>query len=275
MEAGMAKTDMIRKKAAKEFAEFWKDKGDEKQHTQTFWLSLLRDVLGVTKPEQYIDFEKRVKVKGTKFIDAYIANTNVAIEQKSEKIDLDKKELQSDKSELTPYEQAKRYNDNLRYSERSRWIVVSNFREFRIYDMEKEEPEKHFETVFLKDLPKDFHRLQFLVDSNNTSISPETRISLKAGSLVGELYDSLRKQYLNPDEESVSRNLNILCVRIIFCLYAEDAGLFDTKTAFEDYIKANKSKSESLKYNVITKLFFICQSLMNYVLPTLMKYIDK
>lgn len=233
----MAKTDMIRKKAAKEFAEFWKDKGDEKQHTQTFWLSLLRDVLGVTKPEQYIDFEKRVKVKGTKFIDAYIANTNVAIEQKSEKIDLDKKELQSDKSELTPYEQAKRYNDNLRYSERSRWIVVSNFREFRIYDMEKEEPEKHFETVFLKDLPKDFHRLQFLVDSNNTSISPETRISLDAGNLVGELYDSLRKQYLNPDEESVSRNLNILCVRIIFCLYAEDAGLFDTKTAFKDYIR--------------------------------------
>ena len=183
----MAKTDMIRKKAAKDFAEFWKDKGDEKQHTQTFWLSLLRDVLGVTKPEQYIDFEKRVKVKGTKFIDAYIANTNVAIEQKSEKIDLDKKELQSDKSELTPYEQAKRYNDNLRYSERSRWIVVSNFREFRIYDMEKEEPEKHFETVFLKDLPKDFHRLQFLVDTKNTNISREEAISLEAGSLASGL----------------------------------------------------------------------------------------
>ena len=237
MESDMAKTDMIRKKAAKDFAEFWKDKGDEKQHTQTFWLSLLRDVLGVTKPEQYIDFEKRVKVKGTKFIDAYIANTNVAIEQKSEKIDLDKKELQSDKSELTPYEQAKRYNDNLRYSERSRWIVVSNFREFRIYDMEKEEPEKHFQTVLLKNLSNDFEILSFLVDSGKDLIPPETQVSLKAGELVGKLYDALIKEYINPDGNSF-RSLNILCVRIVFCLYAEDAGLFETRTAFEDYIKS-------------------------------------
>ena len=152
----MAKTATSRKKAAKEFAEFWKERGDEKQHTQTFWLSLLRDVLGVQKPEIFIDFEKRVKINGTKYIDAYIAQTNVAVEQKSETVNLDKKELQSDGSMLTPYEQAKRYNDNLRYSERCRWIVVSNFSEIRIYDMETEEPEKHFEAVFLKDLDKDF-----------------------------------------------------------------------------------------------------------------------
>jgi len=233
----MAKTAINRKKAAKEFTDFWKNKGDEKQHTQLFWTSLLRNVFGIEKPETVIDFEKRVRINGTKYIDAYIAATNAAIEQKSLKTDLDKKELQSDGSLLTPYEQAKRYNDNLRYSERCRWIVVSNFAEFRIYDMEQEEPEKHFGTVLLENLSNDFESLRFLVDSEKDLIPLETQISLKAGELVGKLYDALIKEYINPDENSF-RSLNILCVRIIFCLYAEDAGLFETRTAFEDYIKS-------------------------------------
>ena len=247
----MVKTAVNRKKAAKEFAEFWKERGDEKQHTQTFWLSLLRNVLGIQKPEIFIDFEKRVKINGTKYIDAYIAQTNVAVEQKSATVNLDKKEMQSDGSMLTPYEQAKRYNDNLRYSERCRWIVVSNFSEIRIYDMETEEPEKHFESVFLKDLYKDFDRLQFLVDSKKSSVSPEEQVSLKAGELVGKLYDALFKEYIDPDENSF-RSLNILCVRIVFCLYAEDAGLFETRNAFEDYIKS--FSPENLRDGII-KLF--------------------
>ena len=247
----MAKNQINQKKAAKEFAEFWKNRGDEKQHTQLFWTSLLRNVFGIEKPEEFIDFEKRVKINGTKYIDAYIAQTNVAVEQKSETVNLDKKEMQSDGSMLTPYEQAKRYNDNLRYSERCRWIVVSNFSEIRIYDMETEEPEKHFESVFLKDLYKDFDRLQFLVDSKKSSVSPEEQVSLKAGELVGKLYDALFKEYIEPDENSF-RSLNILCVRIVFCLYAEDAGLFETRTAFEDYIKS--FSTENLRDGII-KLF--------------------
>ena len=233
----MAKTAINRKKAAKEFADFWKNKGDEKQHTQLFWTSLLRNVFGIEKPETVIDFEKRVRINGTKYIDAYIPSTNAAVEQKSLKTDLDKKELQSDGTLLTPYEQAKRYNDNLRYSERCRWIVVSNFAEFRIYDMEKEEPEKHFGTVLLENLSNNFERLRFLVDSEKDLIPPETQVSLKAGELVGKLYDALIKEYINPDENSF-RSLNVLCVRIVFCLYAEDAGLFETRTSFEDYIKS-------------------------------------
>ena len=247
----MTKNQINQKKAAKEFAEFWKNRGDEKQHTQLFWTSLLRNVFGIEKPEEFIDFEKRVKINGTKYIDAYIAQTNVAVEQKSETVNLDKKEMQSDGSMLTPYEQAKRYNDNLRYSERCRWIVVSNFSEIRIYDMETEEPEKHFESVFLKDLYKDFDRLQFLVDSKKSSVSPEEQVSLKAGELVGKLYDALFKEYIEPDENSF-RSLNILCVRIVFCLYAEDAGLFETRTAFEDYIKS--FSTENLRDGII-KLF--------------------
>ncbi len=238
-------------KAAREFAEEWKDKGDEKQHSQKFWISLLRDVLGVEKPEKYIDFEKKVKIQNTKYIDGYIPQTRVAIEQKGSKIALDKKILQGDKTELTPYEQAKRYDNNLKYEEKCRWIVVSNFKEFRIYDLGIEEPEKHYETILLKDLEREYYRLQFLVDQKNENTRKEEELSVRAGELVGKLYDSLIKEYKNPDEKSF-RSLNILCVRIVFCLYAEDAGLFGTRTAFEDYIK--KIPTELLR-DCIRKLF--------------------
>ena len=229
-------TQIEQAKNAKEFADFWKDKGDEKQHTQQFWTSLLRDVYDVSSPEKVIDFEKRVKINGTKFIDGYIADTKVAIEQKGAKIGLDKAEKQSDGEELTPFEQAKRYNDNLPFSEKCRWIVLSDFTEFRIHDMEKTEPEKDFETVKLTDLPKEYYRLQFLVDQKNENIRREEEISIEAGKRVDKLYEALLPQYKNQDEKSL-RSLNILCVRIVFCLYAEDAGLFETRTSFEDYIK--------------------------------------
>ena len=146
-------------KSIDEFVSFWSDKGDEKQDTQKFWMHLLRVICGVSTPEKVIDFEKRVKIQGTKFIDGYIPETKTAIEQKSSYINLDKPEVQSDKTELTPYEQAKRYDDNLKHSEKCRWIVVSNFTEIRIYDMEKDNPADNFETVYLKDLPKEYYRL--------------------------------------------------------------------------------------------------------------------
>ena len=259
-------TQTEQKKAAKSFAEFWKDKGDEKQHTQQFWTALLRDVLGVLQPEKTIDFEKRVKIGGIKFIDAYLADTHIAIEQKGIKVNLDRAEKQSDGTELTPYEQAKRYNDNLPFSKRCRWIVICNFSEFRIHDMESGEPENHFETVQLKDLERDFYRLQFLVDQRNENIRREEEISLAAGRLVGKLYDALYVEYAIPEDAanfrtetnprglspSQLRALNILCVRIVFCLYAEDAGLFATKTAFEDYVKS--FAVENLRDGII-KLF--------------------
>jgi hypothetical protein len=231
----MAKTAINCKKAAKEFADFWQGRGDEKKDKEPFWTSLLR-VFGIEKPETVIDFEKRVKINGIKYIDAYIAATNTAIEQKSLGIDLDKKALQSDGSLLTPYEQAKRYNDNLRYSERCRWIVVSNFAEFRIYDMEKEEPEKHFGTVLLENLSNDFESLHFLVDSEKDLIPPETQVSLKAGELVGKLYDAILKQYKNQERAETLKSLNILCVRLVFLLYAEDAGIFPEKDMFGRYL---------------------------------------
>ena len=231
----MVKNQMNSKKAAKEFAEKWCGRGDEKQDTQAFWLSLLRDVFGVANPEDSIQFEKRIKLGHTSFIDAYIPSTKVLIEQKSVDVDLLKPAKQSDGNMLTPYQQADRYRKEQNYSEVARWIVTCNFKEFFIYDMDHRESEP--EHILLKDLDKDFARLQFLVDQRNADITREEKISLKAGELVGKLYDALFKEYIEPDENSF-RSLNILCVRIVFCLYAEDAGLFETRSAFEDYIKS-------------------------------------
>ena len=225
-------------KAAKRFAEDWKGKGYEKGESQKFWLSLLVNVFGIHDFTNFVYFENQIKEKFadktiTNFIDVYIPSTRVMIEQKSLDKDLRAPIRQSDGSLLTPFQQARKYISGLPLSQHPRWVITCNFDEFLIYDMEK--PGGEPEQVFLKDLPKEIYRLRFLVDSRSDRIRREEEISLKAGELVGKLYDALYKQYIAPDEKSL-RSLNILCVRIVFCLYAEDAGLFDTKTAFEEYI---------------------------------------
>lgn len=222
-------------KNAKDFSEYWKDKGDEKQETSRYWIGLLQEVLGIENTARYIEFEKRVKLTHTSYIDAYISSTKVLIEQKGSKIDLSKPQEQSDGEILTPFQQAKRYADELPYDLRPRWIIVSNFTEIHIHDMNS--PHAEPEIIKLENLEKEYYRLQFLVDDKNEKIRREEEISLQAGILVGKLYDALIKQYIDPDEKSL-RSLNILCVRLVFCFYAEDAGLFETRTSFEDYIKS-------------------------------------
>ena len=228
-------TQTEQQRSAKEFVAFWKDKGDEKQETSRFWIGLLDSVLGIKNASNYIEFEKPVKLKHTSFIDGYISSTKVLIEQKGSKIDLAKAYLQSDGANLTAFQQAKRYADELPYDLRPRWIVVSNFTEIHVHDMNQ--PHTEPEIILLENLEKEFYRLQFLVDERNEKIRREEEVSLQAGILVGKLYDALIKEYLEPDEHSF-RSLNILCVRLVFCLYAEDAGFFETRTSFEDYIKS-------------------------------------
>ncbi len=230
------KTQSEMQTSAKQFADNWKNKGDEKQETQRFWIGLLGEVLGVANPQNCIEFEKRVQLSHTSYIDAYIPDTKVLIEQKGIKVDLNKSYEQSDGTALTPYQQAKRYVNDMKASEKPRWIVVSNFAEFHVYDLEN--PQNPPEVVYLKDLEKDCYRLEFLVDRQNENIRREVEISVAAGKLVGKMYDSLVKEYINPESPESARSLNVLCVRLVFCFYAEDAGLFGTRTSFEDYIKS-------------------------------------
>lgn len=222
------------KKQAKKFAKRWQNRGDEKQDSQSFWLDLLEHVLGVDNPETFIKFEKRVRLENTSFIDGFIPQTKVMIEQKSNTKDLDKGIKQSDGSFLNPYQQAKRYAANVPYSERPRWIVTSNFKEFRVYDMEH--PNSEPQRINLEDLGKEYYRLEFLVDTSNQHLAKEQQVSIKAGELVGLLYSELLKQYKNPDDPNTLRSINMLCVRIVFCLYAEDAGIFGLHDMFHDYL---------------------------------------
>ena len=227
-------TTIEQQEAAKEFATRWKGKGYEKGESQIYWIELLEQVFGVQKPSDFLSFEQKVILDHTAFIDAFIPRTHVLIEQKSIEKDLGEPIKQSDGKFLTPIQQAKRYSAELPYSQRPRWIVTCNFREFWVYDMErpKDDPQK----ILLENLEKEYYRLQFLVDEGNEHLKRELEVSVKAGEIVGLIYNALLEQYIDKTDAETLRSLNILCVRLVFCLYAEDAGLFASKSAFHDYL---------------------------------------
>lgn len=221
--------------AAKKFVEDWTGKGYEKGESQKFWIQLLREVLGVETPEQFISFEDQVHLDHTSFIDARIPATKVLIEQKSSDKDLYKAIKQSDGSLLNPFQQAKRYITELPLSQHPRWVVTCNFQKFCVYDMER--PNGEPQEILLKDLEKEYYRLSFLVDTGSEHIKKEMEVSIKAGEIVGLLYDALLKQYKDCTNEESLKSLNILCVRLVFCLYAEDAGIFGKHDIFLDYLR--------------------------------------
>ena len=229
--------------AAKQFVTDWTGHGDEKQDAQNFWRQLLQKVFGVEDPEKAISFEYKVKndqTNTTIFIDGYIHNTSVLIEQKSFDVDLSKGYRQSDGSMLTPFQQARRYAGLLPHNMNPRWIVVSNFQEFRIHNMNQ--PNAEPEVVKLSDFEKEYTRLNFLVDTGDENLKKEMELSLKAGELVGRIHDRFLEQYNDPMAKHTQRSLNILCVRLVFCLYAEDAGLFGAPDAFSQYISQYEPK---------------------------------
>ena len=226
--------DVEQRAAAKKFVADWEGKGYEKGESQKFWIALLGKVFGVADADQYINFENRIKLDHTSFIDGYIETTKVLIEQKSLGKDLRAPIKQSDGSFLTPFQQAKRYASELAYSERPRWIVTCNFASFLVYDMER--PNDEPQEILLKDLEKEYHRLSFLVKTN-ARVQKELEVSIKAGELIGKIYDAILKQYKDPSSEATLKSLNVLCVRLVFCMYAEDAGIFGQRNMFLDYLR--------------------------------------
>ena len=242
------------KQAARKFREFWTlAKDSEVGGYQKFWLSLLGDVLGMEDVMSRISFQSPVQLKDTtKFLDAWIPETRVLIEHKARGVKLDAP--QAGHSGKTPFEQALEYNIARPYSEKARWIVTCNFSEIWVYDMDHplEDPQK----ILLANLPKEVSRLGFLVDTSVKTVrEKEMDISIKAGRIVGELYKALLKRYrltpicfdgstnVPPDGKSDTAEavakasdeselniklaaLNRLCVRLVFCFYAEDAEIF-------------------------------------------------
>ncbi|MGF0098325.1 DNA methyltransferase [Prevotella sp. SGI.027] len=228
-------TEKQQRTAAAEFIKRWKGRGYEKGESQLFWIDLLTNVYGISDAASFICFEQQARLDHTSFIDAMIPSTHVMIEQKSLGKNLRQPIKQSDGNMLTPFQQAQRYSAVLPYSERPRWIVTCNFAEFDVYDMEnpKGEPSR----IELKDLEREYYRLQFLVEVRSVHLERELQVSMQAGEIVGRIYDELIKQYDETDPMAL-RSLNILCVRLVFCLYAEDAGVFPRHDMFHDYLES-------------------------------------
>ena len=225
--------EKIQRQAAAEFAARWKDRGSEKEDSQRFWIDLLENVYGIKNVTEFVRFEEKAALDNTSFIDVMIPSTKVMIEQKSSSKDLRKPIKQSDGTMLTPFQQAQRYVLGLPVSQHPRWIVTCNFKEFLVYDMEN--PNSEPQEILLENLGREYYRLQFLVDSGSDHLKKEMEVSIKAGELVGRIYDDFIQEYDATDPMSL-RYLNILCVRLVFCLYAEDAGIFGKHDMFHDYL---------------------------------------
>ncbi len=228
-------TEAEQRTAATRFYNDWRGIGDEKSDCQRFWIEFFSNVLGIENVTQKIVFEKRVVVDGqTKFIDVYIPETRVLIEQKSIDKELDKKILQSDGSMRTPFEQGRNYAQWMIPNETPLWIVACNFKSFEIHDMNK--PKEKPLVISLEEMRSKLPLFDFMFKKDVKELSHEMEISVKAGEIVGILYDKLLEQYKDPTEESF-KGLNALCVRLVFCLYAEDAGIFGEHLMFYKYLK--------------------------------------
>lgn len=232
--------EVARRTAAKRFVQDWKNKGYEKGQSQPFWLQLLGEVFGVEHPAQFISFENQVMLDHTSFIDGYIEETGVLIEQKSLGKDLLAPIQQADGTWLKPIEQAKRYMLGLPVSKHPKYIVTCNFEKFLVYDMER--PHSEPEEILLENLEVDYYRLNFLVNNKSVHLHKEMQVSMAAGELVGKLYEAFLEQYKDPNNEESLKSLNKLCVRLVFCLYAEDAGIFGEHDMFHNYLHGFDTK---------------------------------
>lgn len=229
-------------KAAKDFVAYWKAaEGNEKSESNPFWIQLFENVLGVPNPTRVLEFERKVKGR---FMDIFLEDVGVLIENKSRGVNLDDKELRGKNKDgspryETPFEQAKWYADNITPRHITpRWIVLCNFDEFRIHDLDREDAEINYERLLLEELPDKLHYLSFLTSKENSRIEHEKELSVAAGEVVGRLYDAIATRYrdLKRDADE-QRSLNILITRLVFLFYAENAGLFDKNLAFHDWLQ--------------------------------------
>lgn len=235
--------------AAADFAKRWEGKGYERGQSQLFWADLLTSVYGVENLPEFIRYEEQVAsmVDSTNFIDVHIPSTKVLIEQKSIHVDL-RKPIKKGDGYITPFLQAKMYIVNMPQHEHPKWVVTCNFQSFLIYDMNQ--PNSEPEEILLKDLGTEYYRLKFLVDEKSEHITKEMKVSMQAGEIVGQIYEALLEQYDDNSAEAL-RWLNILCVRIVFCLYAEDAGVF-SRDQFHDYLVSYETRDMR---NALIRLF--------------------
>jgi len=203
------------KKRAFEFTKRWEGTTDERAESQTFWNEFFT-VFGVDR-RRVAAFEKFVhKGEGkTGFIDL-LWKGSLLIEQKSRGKDLDK-----------AHTQAKDYFDGLKDKELPRFILVSDFDRFKLYDLDKnDEVVADFQ---LKDFPKQIKTFGFLAGYQIKEIKAEDPINIKAAEKMAQLHDSLKSIGYE------GKDLEVYLVRLLFLLFAEDTGIFE-RNLFLDFL---------------------------------------
>lgn len=228
-----------RRQVARAFAEKWAGRGEEKSDTHSFWLELLRDVVGVEDVTTNVRFEQRTLKHG--WIDVVVPDAKTMVEQKSNYVDLDRPEMRQGQS-VTPYEQAKSYADSLPNPQRPDTIIVCNFHEFRLHDLTSNTPQTPYASFTLDELPEQLGLLDFLLDPQKSRRIREEQVTVSAGRLVGRLYKLLADRYQDPEDAQARHSLNVIMVRLVFCLFAEDAGIFP-RYAFYDYLDGVQTRN--------------------------------
>lgn len=215
------------------FVNVWKDETSEDAEAKSFWDALF-DVYGVNRRRVAL-FEHEVdKLKGKGYIDL-LWKGKLLVEHKSGGKDLTR-----------AHNQAKDYFPGLKDSELPRYVVVCNFQQFRIYDLESNNEPVEFA---LKDLPKNIKHLGFIAGYNKTQETrEEDPVNIKAAEMMGRLHDKLK------EIGYTGHQLEVYLVRLVFCLFADDTTIFEENT-FEDFIKERTSEDGSDLASRLGELF--------------------
>ena len=240
----------------KAFVKKWKGKGREKQDTHPFWEELVECLLDVKHGRDVLNWEKDVPIpvittedgKTTKYIDCYLDTSKCIIEQKSHYISLDKVQEQSDGKPLAALEQAQRYYDRLNLQDKGRYTIVCNFQEFRIKDNNHQDRQPV--TLALDELPLHWRYFRRVLLGGNVENKDEIHdIATKTASdIVSKLYELLKCQYTKKElTRDVLHIMNVFCVRVVFCLYADAAGLFDNNQ-FNTFLNTFEAKKLQEKF---------------------------
>lgn len=231
------------KRDAEAFAKRWAGRGDENQETQLFWIDLFQNVLGLDDALERLRFEVPVVTdSGSKhagYIDVLIPSASALVEQKSVNIDLDRPEERQGRM-VAPAEQGRGYAVGLPLSQQPRYVITCNFQTIRVYDRERDAlcVAPPLLEINLSDLPKNLAALQFLNGAGEAPSSVARAVSVEAGRIMGQIHEQIAPLYHDPNSEASHHALSVLCTRIMFLMFCEDAGLIEPGL-FQRFIAAN------------------------------------
>ncbi len=200
---------------ALEFSKRWEQETSEDAEAKTFWTELF-NVFGIDR-KRVASFEEPVKKLGDKqgYIDLFWKGM-LLVEHKSRGKDLDK-----------AYTQALDYFPGIKERDLPKYVLVSDFERFRLYDLEE-----NTETEFrLTDLHKRIKHFAFIAGYRTQIIAPQNPVNIKAAERMGQLHDALKASGYE------GHPLEVLLVRLLFCLFADDTGIFQPASAFRAWIE--------------------------------------